>query len=74
MSKIRADLITQVYVMENRISNHISVIRDELETQIGDVCTGQTVLEERLDKQQKNVISIVEQQTWNLWEDIEGTW
>ena len=66
MSKIRADLIIQVHVMENKIGNCIRVIREELETQIGALCTGQTVLEERFDKQQKNVISIVEQQTWNL--------
>ena len=37
MSKIRADLITQVHVIENKIGNYISVIREELETQIGDV-------------------------------------
>ena len=57
MSKIRADLTTQVHAMENKMGNSMSAITEELETQIRDLCTGQTELEERLDKQQKNVAS-----------------
>jgi hypothetical protein len=55
------------------MGNCMSIIREELETQIGDLCTGHAELEERLDKQQKNVTPIVEKQTWNLREDIEAT-
>jgi len=40
MSKIRADLITQVHVIENKMGNYMIVIREELETQIGDLCAG----------------------------------
>ena len=32
MSKIRADLITQVHAMENKMVNCNNVIREELET------------------------------------------
>ena len=32
MSKIRADLITQMHAMENKMVNCKSVIREELET------------------------------------------
>jgi len=60
MSKIRTDLINQVHAMENKMGNCMSVIREELETQIGDLCAGHVQLEERLDKQLKNVTSIVE--------------
>jgi hypothetical protein len=35
-------------------------------------CAGQAQLEERVDKQQKIVTSIVEQQTRNLEEDIKA--
>jgi hypothetical protein len=66
MSKIITDLINQVR-MENKMGNCMSVIRDELETQIGDLCAGQAQLEERLDQQQKTVTSVVEQQARNLW-------
>jgi hypothetical protein len=65
MSTIRADLIKQVHAMENKMGNCMSVIT-ELKTQISDWCAGQTELEERLDKQHKNVTSMVEQQTQNL--------
>jgi hypothetical protein len=54
MSKIRANLITQVHAMENKMGNCISVTREELETQIGDSCAGQAELEKRPHKQQKN--------------------
>jgi hypothetical protein len=37
MSKIRADLITQVHAMENKLVNCMRVIRKELDTQIGDL-------------------------------------
>jgi len=56
MNKIRADLITQVHDMEKRMSNWMSVIREELETHIGDMCAGQAELEESLDKQQKKTL------------------
>ena len=62
MSKIRADLMTQVHAIENKMGNCMSAIREGLETQVSDLCVGQTELEERLDKQQKNVASMVEQQ------------
>jgi hypothetical protein len=39
--------------MENKMGNFMGVIREELETHIGDLCAGQAELEERLDKQQK---------------------
>jgi hypothetical protein len=41
MSKIRTDLTKQVHVMQNKMGNCMSVIREELETQIGDLCAGQ---------------------------------
>jgi len=69
MSKIRTDLMTQVHAMEG---NCMSTIREELETQISDLCAGQTKLEERLDKQQKNVASVVEQQARSLREEFEA--
>jgi len=47
----------------------MSAIRKELEKQIGDLSAGQTELEERLDKQQKNVASIVEKSR-NLREEF----
>jgi len=50
----------------------MSAIREKLETQIGDLCTGQAELEERLDKQQKNVTSKVEQQARNMGKNIEA--
>jgi len=46
MSKTRADLMTQVHAMENKMGNGMSAIREELETQIGDLCAGQTEQEE----------------------------
>jgi hypothetical protein len=52
--------------MENKTSNCIGVIREQLQTQIGDLRAGQAEIEERLDKQQKNVNSMFEQQTRNL--------
>jgi TolA-binding protein len=73
MSEIRADLITQVHAMDSKMSNCMSVIREELQTQVGDLCAGRAELEERIDKQQKDVNSMVEQQTRNLREDIEAT-
>jgi len=72
MSKIRADLMTQVHAMENKMGNSMSAIREELETQISDLCAGQTELEERLEKQQKNVASMVEQQARSLREKFEA--
>jgi cob(I)alamin adenosyltransferase len=72
MSKIRVDLMTQVHAMENKMGNCMSAIREELETQIGDLCTVQAELGERLGKQQENVTSIVEQQVRNLREEIEA--
>jgi len=72
MSKIRADLTTQVQAMEYKKGNGMSAIREELEAQISDLCAGQTELEERLDKQQKNVASMVEQQARNLREEFDA--
>jgi len=60
MSKIRADLTTQVQAIENKMGNGMSAIKEELETQISCLCACQTELKERLDKQQKNVASMVE--------------
>ena len=37
MRKIRADLITQVHAMDNKMVNCTSVIREELKTEIGDL-------------------------------------
>jgi len=37
MSKVRADLVTQVHAMQNKMVNCMSVIREVLETQIGDL-------------------------------------
>ena len=67
MSTTTAELITQVHAMENKMGNCMSAIM-ELKTQISDWCTDQAELEERLDKQHKNVTSMVEQQTRNLQE------
>jgi hypothetical protein len=39
----------------------LRVIREELETQIDDLCIDQAELDERLDKPQKNVASMVKQ-------------
>jgi hypothetical protein len=74
MSKTRADLITQGHAMEKKMGSCMSIIREKLETQIGDLSAGQEEFEERIDKQQKNVTSIAEQQTRNLWENIEAMW
>jgi hypothetical protein len=41
MSKIRTDLINPVHAMENKMGNCMSIIREELETQMGDLCVGQ---------------------------------
>jgi len=50
-SKTGIDLMIQVHAMENTMGNCMSAIWEELETQISDICAGQTELEERLDKQ-----------------------
>ena len=50
----------------------MSAIGENLETQISDLCAGQTEQEERLYKQQKNVASVVEQRTRNLREEFEA--
>jgi len=62
MSKISADLITQVHALENKMGKYMRVIRGKLETQIGDV-RWPSRTEGRLDKQQESVASIFEQQT-----------
>jgi hypothetical protein len=62
MSKIKADLIINVHVTEKKMENKITVIREELETQICDFCASQAELEERFDKQQESVASMVEPQ------------
>ena len=72
ISEIRADFMTQVHAMEDKMGSCMSAIREELGTQIGDLCAGQTELEERLDKQQKNVTTLVEQQARNLREEFEA--
>ena len=72
VSKIRTDLMTQVHAMENKMGNCMSAIREKLEIQITDLCAGQTELEDRLDKQQKNVASMVEQQAQNLREEFDA--
>jgi hypothetical protein len=41
MSKIRADLITQMHAMENKMSSCMSVIREVIQTQIGDALAKQ---------------------------------
>jgi len=64
--------MTQVHAMENKMGNCMSAIREKLEIQITDLCAGQTELEDRLDKQQKNVASMVEQQAQNLREEFEA--
>jgi hypothetical protein len=58
INKTKADLITQVHNVENKMAYCMSVIREELETRIGNLCAGQTQLEERFDQQQKNVTCI----------------
>jgi N-methylhydantoinase B/oxoprolinase/acetone carboxylase alpha subunit len=73
MNRTVADLITQMHAIKSKMSNCISVIREELQMQICDLCAGQAELEERLDKQQKDVNSMVEQKTRDLREDIKGT-
>jgi hypothetical protein len=73
VNKINADLATQMHAVESKVSECMSVIREELQTQIGDLCAGQAELEERLDKQQKDVHSMVEQNTRDLREGIEAT-
>jgi hypothetical protein len=49
----------------------MSIIREELQMQIGDLSTGQVELKERL--QQKDVNSMVEQRTRDMREDIKAT-
>lgn len=66
MSTIATDLITQVHAMENKMGNCTSAIM-ELKKQISDWCIDKA-LKERLDKQHKNVTSMVEQKTHNLQE------
>ena len=48
ISKIRVEPMTQVLAMDNKMGNCMSAIREELETQISDLCAGQAELEERL--------------------------
>jgi len=72
MSKIRAERMTQVHAMENKMGNCMSAVREELETQISDLCAGQGELEEMLDNQQKNITFIAEQQARNLREEFEA--
>jgi len=55
MSKIRADLMTQVHAMKKKMGNSMGAIRAGLETQISDLCAGQTELE----KHKKVVASVV---------------
>jgi hypothetical protein len=71
VSEIRADLITEVHAMENKMNNCMNVIGEELQTPIGDLCAGQAELQGRPGNQQKNVNSMVEQQTRNLREGFE---
>jgi hypothetical protein len=59
MSEIRADLITQEQGMQNKMSNCVSVIRQELRKQICDLCDGEGKLK-GLDKRRKNVNALVE--------------
>jgi len=54
------------------MGNVMSAIREELETQISGLCAGQKELEERLDKQQKNDASMVEQLAQKLREKFEA--
>jgi len=42
MRKSRAEITTQVQAMENMKGNSMSAIREELETQISDLCAVQT--------------------------------
>ena len=63
MSKISADLIINVHAIQNKMSNYMRIIREELEIKFGDLCADQAELEERFDKQQENVASMFEQQT-----------
>jgi len=72
MSKIRADNMTEVHAKENKMGNSMSVIREEFKTQISDLCAGQTELEERLDKQEKNVTSAVEQLARSLRKEFKA--
>jgi hypothetical protein len=64
VGKIIADFITQVYVMENKMRNYMRVIREEIETRIGDLCVDEAELDEKLDKPEKNVASMVKQKNY----------
>jgi peptidoglycan hydrolase CwlO-like protein len=62
-----------MHAMESEMGKCMSVIREELQTQIGDLYAGQAELEERLDKQQKDINSVIEQNIRDLRDGIEAT-
>jgi uncharacterized phage infection (PIP) family protein YhgE len=86
--KLSSELKTDILAVEDKISatqeqlkndlqDEISAIKEDLRSELSDLRAGQTELEERvadkLDKQLKGVTSMVEQQRWNLREDLEAT-
>jgi hypothetical protein len=73
VNQIKADLTTRMLAMESEVGKCMIVMREELQTQKGDLCAGQAELEERLDKQQKDINLVVEQQTRDLRESLEAT-
>jgi tRNA A22 N-methylase len=50
MCKTRDDLINKLHAMKNKLGNCLSVIREELETEIYDLCADHAELEDRLHK------------------------
>jgi hypothetical protein len=48
IGEIRTVFINQVHAMLTKMSNCISVITEELQTYIGDLCAGQAEIKDRL--------------------------
>jgi hypothetical protein len=70
ISGLSTDLITKISGMEDRIDTRVREVREELETKIEVLCAGQAQWEEKLDRQNKGVTSMVEQQTQALRNDL----
>jgi hypothetical protein len=57
VNKIKIDLTTRMHAMERKLDKCMSVSREGLQTEIGNLCAGKAELEDRLDKQQKDINS-----------------
>lgn len=70
ISGLCTDLITKISGMEERMDTRVREVREELETKIEALYAGQSQWEEKLDRQNKGVTFMVEQQTRDLRNDL----